>query len=177
MKILVEGSSARSGPYVGDSVILTAALRQSGLVSGFDEEQIDWIAHRTRPRTFAAGADVFVESEPCEGLWIVASGHVRLYHSFAEGRQQVVGFLAAGSSLDLASAIDGGNHSTSATAMDDSVLALLPRELLLEIADRYPAVLRNAARGHSNEEHVLEAVAGAAALAARLSLSSRLARL
>ncbi len=144
MKPVDEDPSAASSPWTDDIDLIVKALLASGLVSGFDDEQIDWIARRSRARTFPTGTHVFVESEECKGLWLVAAGHIRLFHSFAEGRQQVVGFLAQGSSLDLATAIDGGKHSTSATAMDDAVLVLLPRLLLGEIAGRYPAVLRNA---------------------------------
>lgn len=143
MKIVPRSPTAQSSPYVGDSEVIVEALRQSGLLAGFDEEQVEWIARRARACTFPAGTDVFVESEPCEGIWLVAVGHVRLYHSFSEGRQQIVGFLAQGSTLDLAPGIDGGNHSMSATAMDDAVLILLPREILSEIAERYPILLTN----------------------------------
>lgn len=144
MKILTETATPKAASSGGDFEVARWALEQSGLVAGFAREDMDWVVRRVRVRSLAAGTDVFTESEPCEGLWIVAAGHVRLYHSFAEGRQQVVGFLAAGSSLDLATAIDGGPHATSATAMDDSVLVLVPRDALSEIATRYPEVMRNA---------------------------------
>lgn len=144
MKTLSETAASRMGSSGGGFDVTTWALAQSGLVAGFAPDDLDWVARRARIRSLRAGTDVFTESEPCEGLWIVAAGHVRLYHSYAEGRQQVVGFLAAGSSLDLATAIDGGPYATSATAMDDSVLVFLTRESLGEIAARYPEVMRNA---------------------------------
>ncbi len=124
--------------------VILSTLELAGILDGLSAEEIGWVADRATLRCMPSGSRIFVESEPCEGMWIVATGHVRSFHSFAEGRQQVVGFQSTGGCLDLAAAVDGRAHTVSCVAMDDCQLALIPREILGELGRQQPLLIRNA---------------------------------
>jgi CRP/FNR family transcriptional regulator len=91
-----------------------------------------------------AGADVFIEGDPCPGLWLLARGRVRVYHSSADGRQRIVSFAMRSSPLELGAALDGRPFSAGATALDDSVLILIPRRELLDLGRRHLGTVRKA---------------------------------
>jgi CRP/FNR family cyclic AMP-dependent transcriptional regulator len=68
------------------------------------------------PRRFSAGETVFGEGEPCAGLYVVESGHVRILKSSASGREQVLSVDGPGSSIAELPVFDGGNYPASVTA-------------------------------------------------------------
>jgi CRP-like cAMP-binding protein len=121
-----------------------AALRKFPLVAGLSTEEVAEIAARCSLVHVAAHQRVFDEGERSKGLWVITSGRIRLLHLMADGRQHVVGFRAPTNALDLSSALDGRPYSATATALEDSELVLVPRDLLAELGQRYPITVRNA---------------------------------
>ncbi|MGH2346014.1 MAG: Crp/Fnr family transcriptional regulator, partial [Chloroflexota bacterium] len=53
-------------------------------------EDLALVAGHTRRRTLAAGEIVVLEGQPAEALYLVCGGHVRMFRSTAEGREQVL---------------------------------------------------------------------------------------
>ena len=51
------------------------------------------------PARFSSGESVFAEGEPCTGLYVVESGHIRIFKSSAGGREHVLGIEGPGSSV------------------------------------------------------------------------------
>ena len=68
-------------------------LAKVPIFSGLTESELSFLAQRTVPRTYSAGQSVFGEGEPCSGLYVVESGHVRIFKSSANGREQVLSLL------------------------------------------------------------------------------------
>lgn len=120
-----------------------AALRRCALVAGLSLAQVQEIAARSTFHRVPAHRRVFEEGDICFGVWIVTAGRVRLHHLMADGRQVVAGFRAPSAPLDLASALDGRPHQATATTIDDSELVLVPRQILADLAQRYPVTMRN----------------------------------
>ncbi len=121
-----------------------AALGRCPLLHGLTPEEINGVADRCGWATFEARTDVFVEAQPCDRLWILESGRVRLYQSGPDGRQQVVGFPAPGAALELGPALDGRPYATTATTLEQATLVFLPRAALGVISRHYPETVRNA---------------------------------
>ncbi|MBI5947318.1 MAG: Crp/Fnr family transcriptional regulator [Chloroflexi bacterium] len=123
---------------------VVAALSRCPLLHGLTPVEIDGVADRCGWATFDSRTDVFVEAQPCDRLWILESGRVRLYQSGPDGRQQVVGFPAPGAALELGPALDGRAYATTATTLEPSTLIFLPRTALGAVSRRYPETVRNA---------------------------------
>jgi len=56
-------------------------LAKVPIFSGLTEGELVFLAERAVPRRYAAGESVFGEGEPCSGLYVVESGHVRIFKS------------------------------------------------------------------------------------------------
>jgi len=121
-----------------------AALGASGLVDGLDASTVDQIAQVGEEVHVEAHTEVFEEGQPCNGLWILASGRVKLHHATRDGRRLAIAFVDAGTPLQIGAALEGRPYRASATALDDSVLVCLSRPVLLAILGSLPVFGRNA---------------------------------
>jgi CRP/FNR family transcriptional regulator, cyclic AMP receptor protein len=119
-------------------------LSRCKLFQGLEREGLLAFAGAARTHVFRAGTDLYAEGDVSNGLWVVAKGRVRLHHADSAGQYHVVRFHAAGSILNLASAIDGRPLATAATALNDVVALYIPRDELLDIGRRHWAATRNA---------------------------------
>lgn len=128
-------------PFVNDELV--EVLLGCPLVRGLSREEVSEIAAVSTLHAFPAQAEVFDEGERCNGLWVLMSGRIRLYHAAADGRQQVVRFQAPSNPLDLGAALDGRPHTASATTLEPSTLVFLPRSVLSTLGRKYPLTLRN----------------------------------
>lgn len=152
-------SSARPGPPVllGASSRPAAAnsqvaefLRGCPLVTGIDDQGLEQIAALCSVVTFNTREQIFAEGECDDGLWILMSGQVRLYHSDSEGRHLVVGFPGPYSTLDPA-ALDGRPHTVGAMAVRRSQCLFVSQVARTVIVRRFPETVPNLMRQLSRD--------------------------
>lgn len=122
---------------------LIAALERCPLLAGVSPEDVRVIAADCRTADFDAQEEIFEEGQRCDGLWVLAKGRVRLYHSDADGHQHIVSFRGPSAPLELAAALDGRPYSASATALEPCTLIFLPHAMLSSLSRRYPVTIRN----------------------------------
>jgi CRP/FNR family transcriptional regulator len=116
------------------------ALSKVPLFSGLTEAEMDFIAHRVIPRKYASGQLVFNEGDACSGLYVVASGHVRIFKTSAGGREQVLSVDGPGSSVAELPVFDGGNYPASVAAVEESVLLFVSKKDFQELCLTHPQV-------------------------------------
>ena len=88
----------------------------------------------------AAGQTLFVDGEPCSGMYIVMQGLVKLFKTSADGKEQVVRHMSAGDTFNEVPVFDGSPNPVSAAAVEASNLIVLSRETMLAALREYPAV-------------------------------------
>jgi CRP/FNR family transcriptional regulator len=76
------------------------------------------------------------EGDPCDGLFVVQAGAVKLFKMAENGREQILVIERAGSTVGELSVFDGGNFPASAVAVEDSTLLFLPKREFLELCQR-----------------------------------------
>jgi CRP-like cAMP-binding protein len=76
---------------------------------------------------------LFGEGDPCQGLYVVQDGAVKLFKMADTGREQVLVIERAGSTVGELPLFDGGNFPTSAAAIEDSTLLYLPKREFLDL--------------------------------------------
>jgi CRP/FNR family transcriptional regulator len=76
------------------------------------------------------------EGDPCEGLFVVQSGAIKLFKMAENGREQILVIERAGSTVGELPIFDGGNFPTSVVAVDDSTVLYLPKREFLELCRR-----------------------------------------
>lgn len=115
-------------------------LSRVAIFSGLNESEIAYLARHVVPRHFSAGETVFAEGEPCAGLYVVESGHVRIFKSSAGGREQVLSIEGPGSSVAELPVFDGGNYPASVTAVDDATLLFVSKQDFHSLCLAHPQV-------------------------------------
>jgi CRP/FNR family cyclic AMP-dependent transcriptional regulator len=81
---------------------------------------------------------IFLEGELCAGLFIVQTGHVKIYKASPEGREQILAIIGPRDSFNDVAVFDGGPNPASAQAMDAVELFVVERPAMLNLFDRYP---------------------------------------
>lgn len=110
------------------------------IFSGLSQDELAFLAQRTVPREFSPGQTVFAEGEPCTGLYVVESGHVRIFKSSPGGREQVLSIEGPGSSVAELPVFDGGNYPASVTAVDDATLLFVSKQDFQSLCLTHPQV-------------------------------------
>ncbi len=95
---------------------------------------------RFRERRFRKGATLFTEGEPCDGLWVVAEGRVKVFRVSAGGREQVLHVEGPGATLGEVPLFDRAGYVASAAAVAPTRLLWLPRRDLDALCRRHPEV-------------------------------------
>jgi CRP/FNR family transcriptional regulator, cyclic AMP receptor protein len=115
-------------------------LTRVPIFSGLTETELAFLSQRVVPRRFSAGQTVFSEGQPCTGLYVVESGHVRIFKSSAGGREQVLSIDGPGSSVAELPVFDGGNYPASVTAIDDTILLFVSKQDFQALCLAHPQV-------------------------------------
>src|SRR5579864_3582595 len=115
-------------------------LSKVAIFSDLNEGEIEFIAGRIIPRKYSAGQIVFSEGDACSGLYVVASGHVRIYKTSSSGREQVLSIDGPGSSVAELPVFDGGDYPASVSAVDEVTLLFVSKQDFQELCLTHPQV-------------------------------------
>jgi CRP/FNR family transcriptional regulator len=117
-----------------------AVLTKVPIFSGLTEGELGFLAQRAVRRHYSAGETVFSEGEPCTGLYVVESGHVRIFKSSAGGREHVLSIDGPGSSVAELPVFDGGNYPASVAAIDEASLLFVSKQDFQALCVAHPQV-------------------------------------
>ena len=115
-------------------------LSKVPIFSQLKPDQLSFLTQRVVPRRYAAGELVFAEGDPCAGLYVVESGHIRIFKSSSGGREQVLSIDGPGSSVAELPVFDGGNYPASGLAVDDATLLLVRKQDFQALCLAHPEV-------------------------------------
>ena len=116
-------------------------LKSIPYLNGLGGEQIAGLAKEVIELSFTKGQVIFLEGEPCRGLYVVRSGQARLFKASPEGREQVLLIARPGEAFNIVPVFDGGDNPSSASALSSSIVYLIPKEALLSLVADCPAAL------------------------------------
>jgi CRP-like cAMP-binding protein/CheY-like chemotaxis protein len=114
-----------------------------------------------RTRSFKKGQVIFYEGDKGTSLYLLVSGKAKSVKLVADGRELMTGIYAPDDYMGINSMLLNERHADTATAMEDSLVCLIPKELLEELMNRYPDVAREfikllARDVKEKEEHLLQ---------------------
>lgn len=104
------------------------SLRNVPLFADLTERELGMLADRALPRQYQPGEMVFSEGDPCEGLYVVQTGSVKIFNTSASGREQVLHIEKAGNTLAELPVFDGGNYPASTAAVDACKLLFISKK-------------------------------------------------
>ena len=120
--------------------IVKTILRKTPLFASLTEKEIEALAGRVSNRHFQQAALLFNEGDPCKGLFLVASGKVRIFKLSPTGREQVLAVEGPGSSFAELPVFDGGNYPASASALEDTEVLFISRTDFQNFCREHPDV-------------------------------------
>jgi CRP/FNR family transcriptional regulator, cyclic AMP receptor protein len=115
-------------------------LRKTPLFAGLTEEELRALAARASKKSYPTGALLFGEGDPCTGLFLVASGRIRIFKLSSGGREQVLAVEGPGSSFAELPVFDGGNYPAAAAALEDTEVIFISRKDFQNFCREHPDV-------------------------------------
>ena len=101
---------------------------------------MDSLVARALPRHFGQGEVIFAEGDPCEGLYVIESGTVRIFKTSASGREQVLAVEGPGGSIAELPVFDGGAYPASAVAASHTALLFMSKKDFQTLCLQHPDV-------------------------------------
>jgi CRP/FNR family cyclic AMP-dependent transcriptional regulator len=117
-------------------------LRSISYFSGLDEATLKALAGVAVRRRYDAGQMIFVEGEPCAGLFIVERGRVKIFKLSPGGREQILHIFGAGEGFNDVAILDGGPNPASVMALEPTSVLVIDRPSMVDLLERYPALSR-----------------------------------
>jgi len=118
----------------------SAVLRKTPLFASLTEAELQALAARTSQKRFGQGEHLFAEGDPCAGLYLVASGKIRIFKLSPSGREQVLAVEGPGSSFAELPVFDGGNYPAAASALEDTEVLFISRKDFQNFCREHPDV-------------------------------------
>ena len=125
-------------------------------------------------RRFDRGQVIFLEGEPCAGLYIVSAGEVKIFKVSPQGREQVLHQMGPGGTFNEVAVLDGGPNPASVAALTEVSVWVIMREEMQRLAETYPSLAWALIESLANRARHLVAMVEDLSLR---SVKSRLARL
>jgi len=119
---------------------ILSVLRRVDYFRSVPAAELARLARRCRQRGLKRGEHAFEEGDACRWLLVVAEGAVEMRQVSPRGREQVLHAEGAGATLGEAPLFDGQGYIASAVAVVPTRLVFVPKEAVLDLCRRHPAV-------------------------------------
>jgi CRP/FNR family transcriptional regulator len=122
---------------------LKPALSTVPYFAGLDERVLESIAAITVQRHYAIGEIVFLEGEPCQGLYVVQEGWLKSVITSAGGREQIIRLVGPGQAFNEIGVLLRENRNlVTVQATEPSAVWVIHRQALLKLMDETPILCR-----------------------------------
>jgi len=111
--------------------------------AGLDEQTYEELLGGSTSRRVEKGETLFLDGEPCRGMFLVQSGVIKIYKLSESGKEQILTLARPGDAVAELPLFDGGDYPASAGAMEDSVVLFVPATLVNELLERKPQLCRS----------------------------------
>ncbi|MGE5618386.1 MAG: Crp/Fnr family transcriptional regulator [Sphingomonadaceae bacterium] len=121
-------------------------MRSIPYFAGLPDPELERIRPLVRQRSFERGDIVILEGEPCEAIYFVGTGGVKVFKTSPEGKEQVLRIMKPGDTFNEVPVFDCGTNPASVEALDSTTLYLLRSEDLQRLMREVPGISRNVIR-------------------------------
>lgn len=132
-------------------------LRSIPFFSDLDDTVLDAISRRLQREHYHKNANIFLEDEPGDCMYIIESGQVKII-SEKEGHEKIFSYLGPGTFFGEMALILGERRSATARVVIDADLLVLRKQDLEELLSQHPSIAMMMTRelgrrlGRSNKE-------------------------
>lgn len=101
-----------------------------GLFAGVDPQARDALFRSAETVQLRRGEVIFREGEPGTRLYVIVSGKVKIFHTAADGRENMLAVVGPGDLLGELSLFDPGERTATAATITDCQIVCLDHEAL-----------------------------------------------
>lgn len=101
-------------------------IRNCRLFTGLDDDQCRQLAAMSQRHTFEREQMIFVQDDPCPGIYIVVSGQVRLFKLNPAGKEHVLHLVGAGQTFAEVAVIGDFACPANAQSLGETDCLLIP---------------------------------------------------
>lgn len=129
---------------------LSAALVALGHFQSLSAEELAFLNAHTRREHYESGGILFLQDEPCRGMYVVESGLVRVFRISPEGREQVLRLMRPGDVFNEVPVFDRGPNPASAQACVPSTVLVVAVDAVRRLTRSNPTVAEEALATFAN---------------------------
>ncbi|MFQ5776737.1 MAG: Crp/Fnr family transcriptional regulator [Terriglobia bacterium] len=119
---------------------LSCPVREEGLFCQLGPEALAELNAIRQTSVYPKGAVLFVEGQPCRGVFVLCAGKAKLRASSARGRSVIVRVAEPGEVLGLSAALSNTAYEVSAETLEPVQVNFLPREEFLRFLQSHGEV-------------------------------------
>jgi CRP/FNR family cyclic AMP-dependent transcriptional regulator len=125
---------------------LTDLLGRVALYAELEPVELDALARAAERREFARDEAIFAVNEAADGLYVIASGRVKVCVSSAGGRELILATLGPGQFFGDMALLDDAPRSASVVTQLPTVAYRIKREDFEQLLDLHPSIGRKLLR-------------------------------
>ena len=130
---------------------LSCPVRENALFCDLSLEVLARLNAIRQTSLYPAGALLFVEGEPCRGIFVLCTGRAKLTASSPLGRSVIMRIAVTGEVLGLSDTLCGTHYIATAETLEPSQLNFLPQTEFLSFLESHGEVAVRVARHLSTE--------------------------
>jgi CRP-like cAMP-binding protein len=116
-----------------DAAARRAILSRTQIFEGLPPADFDTVLSHVAVRRFGRGETILHRGDPSSGMFVIASGRVRISLVSEDGKEVTLGILGPGEVMGEMSLLDGGECSADAIAQEDCVMLVIERTQFLRL--------------------------------------------
>ncbi|MFL7814265.1 MAG: Crp/Fnr family transcriptional regulator [Anaerolineales bacterium] len=106
------------------------ALRENRYLQGLEERILAELADHTRLLSYEGEEIIFLEGQPCQGLYILDTGRVKIFKYSPAGREMIINVLDEGDTFNEVPVFDRADNPVNVAAVLDTRVWLIEAEAL-----------------------------------------------
>ncbi|OLS02799.1 cAMP receptor protein [Tissierella creatinophila DSM 6911] len=110
------------------------------LLSSLNNNELNDISQGVVTREFKKGEYIFKTGDKADRLYIVCSGKMKIYNSFADGREQIFYIYGSGDFIGAFNLLKEDEYKYNGEALEDTVISTLTKSKFDEIAIKSPTI-------------------------------------
>ncbi|NQS91390.1 MAG: Crp/Fnr family transcriptional regulator [Chloroflexi bacterium] len=110
--------------------------------SKLDPPTLNLISGAALQSSFEEGELIFMEGEPCIGLYVVVSGWARAVKISSSGREQAIRFVGPDDVFNEVGVLAGGVNMVTMEALESVKLLIIQRDFILDLVDQHPSLAK-----------------------------------
>ena len=107
--------------------------RQSQLLGCCVQAELEFMATSKSTQFYHKGQTIFQQGNPVLGMHCIHQGKIKMSKVGGDGKEHITRLVRQGDVMGFRPLLSGGNYSTSAVALEDSVICFVPRPDVLHL--------------------------------------------